>query len=168
MSRSKEVFIAHYREKYGMARPPIWAASEIMSFGLLSRFVADLAVDRLKKAIAKTYGLSGSGLESFAQHAVYLRNLCAHHSRLWNREFTVTVSLPKKQPTEVVASLHPQQDRRIYNSLVLLGYVFSVVEPENDWSKRLMQHMKTLPSEFLPAMGFPSDWAEMPAWKSQI
>jgi len=86
LGRSKEVFVAHFREKYGMARPPIWAVSEIMSFGLLSRFVGDLAVDRLKKAIGQSYALSGGGLESLAQHAVYLRNLCAHHSRLWNRE----------------------------------------------------------------------------------
>ena len=50
----------------------------------------------------------------------------------------------------------------------LLGHVFSLIEPENNWKERLMQHLKALPSEFMPAMGFPSDWAERPAWKRQI
>lgn len=168
LSRSKEVFVSHFRKKYGMARPPIWAVSEIMSFGLLSRFVGDLAVDRLRKAIGKTYVFSGSGLESLAQHAVYLRNLCAHHSRLWNREFTITVQLPKKQPMSVVKSLHPEQDRRIYNSLVLLAHTFSIIEPESDWLRRLKKHLATLPAEFLPAMGFPADWHERPIWKHAL
>lgn len=38
LGRSREVFVTHFLKHYGMSRPPIWAACEIMSFGLLSRF----------------------------------------------------------------------------------------------------------------------------------
>jgi abortive infection bacteriophage resistance protein len=164
LDRSDEVFIKHYRENYQMQRPPIWGACEVMSFGLISRFYENIARDADKKAIASGYQLSIDGLKSLLEHSVYLRNLCAHHSRLWNRRFTITVSLPTKRPTKVVESLNPMEDRRIYNSLVLLGHLLSIVEPGSDWQKRLYQHLQTLPAAMHADLGFPPDWQNRPAW----
>lgn len=166
LSRSDEPFISHYQSQHSMSRPPIWGACEVMSFGLLSRFYENIGRARDKKAIARTYGLSVDGLKSLLEHSVYLRNLCAHHSRLWNRRFTVTVALPQSRPSHIITSLHPAEDRRIYNSLVLLGHVVNIVEPSSDWKKRLRAHLETLNA---PAshteMGFPADWRERDFWK---
>lgn len=164
LSRSTEVFVSHYENQYGMTRPPIWAVSEIMSFGLLSRFYNTIKHDKDKKAIAATYDLSIGGLKSFLEHAVYLRNLCAHHSRLWNRRFTITVALPTKHPAGLKSSLHPAEDRRIYNSLVLLGFMLGVVEPQSDWRTRLRSHLETLNGPSHSEMGFPHDWRTRDFW----
>ncbi|MDD2711079.1 MAG: Abi family protein [Verrucomicrobiae bacterium] len=164
LERSEEVFVAHHRKKYGMNRPPIWAACEIMSFGLLSRFYENIRRDRDRKEIARAFGLFQENLKSLLEHAVYVRNLCAHHARLWNRRFTVTVSLPSHQPAAAVASLHPKEDRLIYNTLVLLAHIVDVVEPRNHWAHRLLALLRAQIFPVTRHMGFPDDWQSRPIW----
>jgi len=165
LARSHEDFVAHYKTKYQMSRPPIWAACEVMSFGLLSRFYENIKRNRERKQISATYGLSPDILESLLQHCAYIRNLCAHHSRLWNRKFTITVQLPKSTPPEVIPNLHPAEDRRIYNTLVLLIHMVRVIEPEATWPKRLLQHLQTLKPSLHSQMGFPADWQNRAIWQ---
>lgn len=166
LDRSDEPFVAHYRERYKMQRPPIWGACEVMSFGLLSRFYANIARDADRKAIARTYQLSIDGMKSLLEHTVYLRNLCAHHCRLWNRRFTITVGLPAKHPAPVVASLNREEDRKLYNSLVILVHLLAVIEPESDWGIRLQAHLNSLPNISHTEMGFPDNWQRLPIWQS--
>lgn len=129
LNRSHEDFVDHYKKKYHMARPPIWAACEVMSFGVLSRFYENVKRNSDRKQISTTYGMSPETLESLLQHCSYIRNLCAHHSRLWNRRFTITVQLPKSSPAAVIPNLNPRADRLIYNTLVLLVHAVGVIEP---------------------------------------
>jgi len=160
--RSDEVFISHYRDRYNMERPPIWVACEVMSFGLLSRFYENIKSFKVRKQIARTYELFPDTMKSLLLHAVYIRNLCAHHSRLWNRSFTITLALPERQPAELVASLNPAEDRRIYNTLVMLAHIVNIVEPSNHWGHRLraLIHAQTFP--VTERMGFPADWETRP------
>lgn len=168
LARSREDFVSHYRTRYQMARPPIWAASEVMSFGLLSRFYENIKRNSERKQISTTYGLSPDTLESLLQHCAYIRNLCAHHSRLWNRRFTITLQLPQSSPPAVIPNLHPAQDRLIYNTLVLLNHMIGVIEPASTWSHRLVTQLLALDAKFLPHMGFPADWQQRPLWKQLI
>lgn len=168
ISRSHEVFLAHYRNTYQMQRTPIWAACEVMSFGLLSRFYQNLKQTSLQKKIANTYQLSPGGLTSLLLHTTYLRNLCAHHSRLWNRSFTITVALPTSRPASLISSLNtdPAAERLVYNSLVLLGHVMDTVSVSPDWTSRLKAHLLTLNRPNHTEMGFPLNWEQLPFWQS--
>ena len=165
LKRSDEPFVSHYRTKHGMSRPPIWAACEVMSFGLLSRFFANIARDKDRKDIARTYLLFPDNLKSLLEHAVYARNLCAHHARLWNRRFTVTVALPDRQPMTILSSLHRAEDRRLYNTLVLLAHLTRTISPGSDWTARLLALLRQ--QEFIVTchMGFPNDWDTRPLWQ---
>lgn len=58
-----------------MKLPAAWAACEVMSFGLLSRFYENINRDRDRKQISTTYGMSPANLESLLQHCSYIRNL---------------------------------------------------------------------------------------------
>jgi abortive infection bacteriophage resistance protein len=167
IDRSHEVFIEHYKNTYGMPRPPIWAACEVMSFGLLSRFYANIRQASTKKQISMTYGLSARGLESLLLHSSYLRNLCAHHSRLWNRSFTITVSLPTSQPAPVIPALNtaPSAERKIYNSLVLLAHVMDTVSTAPDWKARLKTNLLTLNRPDHSEMAFPTGWQNLAFWQ---
>ena len=167
LDRSDEVFVGHYRTDYRMPRPPIWVACEVMSFGLLSRFYENIKLDRDRKAISTTYGLPPDILKSLLEHCAYIRNLCAHHARLWNRSFTITVTLPYSTPAAVVPNLHRAEDRRLYNTLVLLDHMVRVIEPGSHWPRRLMSHILTLRPDFHSHMGFPANWQELPLWTAQ-
>jgi abortive infection bacteriophage resistance protein len=164
LARSDEPFVSHYRTRHGMARPPIWAACEVMSFGLLSRFYANVARDRDKKDIARPYRLFPETMKSLLEHTCHVRNLCAHHSRLWNRRFTITLTLPQSQPKEILSSLNWEEDRRIYNTLVILGHMLDVIEPGHTWSSRLRTLIEAQLFPVAAHMGFPTDWQARAAW----
>lgn len=168
LARSHEDFIPHYKNKYKMNRPPVWAACEVMSFGLLSRFYENIKRNSERKQISTTYGLSPETLESLLQHCAYIRNLCAHHSRLWNRRFTITLQLPQSSPPAVIPNLNPAQDRLIYNTLVMLVHMLAVIEPASTWSHRLVTQLRLLNPKLLPHMGFPPDWEQRPIWKNLL
>lgn len=94
VNRSKELFILHFQRTYTQFPDlPVWVATEVMSFGLLSRMLSGLfRADQA--AIASRYGIKGNTLKSWAHHLTYVRNLCAHHARVWDRVWSIKPDLP--------------------------------------------------------------------------
>ena len=93
LEHSKESFIAHYRDdirignSYALEaydRMPIWVAVEGMTFGALSRLIAASGESGVLDEIAKSLSTSRRTLPSQIRSFVYLRNRCAHCSKLWN------------------------------------------------------------------------------------
>lgn len=165
LDRSSETFIKHFREKYNEPDlPPIWAACEVMSLGLLSNWYALLRPIALRKRIAKTYELDQQVLESALHHLSYVRNICAHHSRLWNRGMVITLSVPKR-PTQLRAAIVDTDDRRLYNSLCLIVYLMDCINPGHHWRKRL-QDLFAQHGADVAAMGFPQGWEQFALWKA--
>ncbi|MEQ9286360.1 MAG: Abi family protein [Cyclobacteriaceae bacterium] len=98
IERSNEVFIKHYRNKYtSPQRPPAWMTFEVITMGLLSKVFRNLEITDAKKRIARHFKLpTPYVLESWMHSITYVRNLCAHHSRLWNRTLTLKPQLLRK------------------------------------------------------------------------
>ncbi len=95
--RSKEVFIKSYRTKYNTPPlPPAWIMSEILSIGRWSLLFRHLADKVAKKAVARHFATNPRHLQSWIHSLSVLRNLCAHHCRIWNRSFTINPALPNK------------------------------------------------------------------------
>ena len=164
---SREVFIRHLREKYDEPLPPIWATVEVMTFGQLSNWYANLTSGADRNAIANVYGMDEINLVSFLHHLSTVRNICAHHSRLWNREFTFTFKLPKKRPSQLLEILNfsPATIKRIYNTLVMLDYLMVTISPDTHWKQRLLTLLNEHPVANPLAMGFPRNWKDLPTWK---
>jgi abortive infection bacteriophage resistance protein len=81
---SKSESVEHFRNKYS-SHLPIWAAVELWDFGMLSKFYSGLKYkDQI--AIANIYGLQKKPevLASWIRTLADVRNICAHHGRLWN------------------------------------------------------------------------------------
>lgn len=96
--RSKEAFVLHFKEKYGDSHSnlPLWMVGEIMPFGcILTMFKGSSNVVRNK--IAAYYGVPADVLESWLITINVIRNICAHHSRLWNRVLGVKPRIPKRK-----------------------------------------------------------------------
>jgi abortive infection bacteriophage resistance protein len=164
LDRSKETFIEHYKQKYNdPASPPIWAACEIMSFGLLSKWYQKIKNRADRKLIATTYDLDDKILASFIHHLSHVRNLAAHHCRLWNRLFTVTMSIPTNPP-ELAGQMNSAADRNIYNTLVMLGYLLNIMSPGSTWHFRLKRLIEETATIDPAAMGFPENWQQLKLW----
>jgi abortive infection bacteriophage resistance protein len=87
VKRSQEIFIKHHFEKYS-GIIPVWVAIEVLSFGTLSKLFSNMKSED-KSHIAKTnYQAPAIYLESWLKCLSYIRNICAHYGRLYNRPLT--------------------------------------------------------------------------------
>ncbi len=94
--RSQETFITHFKTKYEeFPKLPIWVAVEIMSFSSISLLIANLKrIDQ--EILAKKFELHTTLLIPWLHTFAYIRNICAHHARLWDRKLSIAIRLPNK------------------------------------------------------------------------
>jgi abortive infection bacteriophage resistance protein len=167
INRSKETFIEHYRATYDQPPlPPIWAASEVMSFGQLSTWFKNLKARGDRNLVAKIYGIDETILQSFMHHLTFIRNITAHHGRLWNRRMTITMTLPRR-PAALAAMLNSTSDRYVGNTVIVLGYLLKIISPGTTWPQRMWQLLATSPSIKPAAMGFQENWQNLPLWNGK-
>jgi abortive infection bacteriophage resistance protein len=148
INRSKEEFIRHNKEKYGLPLP-IWIACEVWDFGTLSTLYDGMR-QQDQDRISARYGIhDGRVLASWLRSLNYLRNVCAHHSRLWNRNM---VDQPKK-PGSGEAPLfeqawQPGQEHRLARVFVLLCVIqqlLTTINPNSSWWQRLKDLLTAFP-----------------------
>jgi len=164
-NRSEDTFAIHYRDKYTSPKlPPVWMAAEVMSFGLLSKFYGNLRTRADRKAIADPFALDEAVVTSFAHHISTVRNICAHHGRLWNKRFTVTMTTPRF-PAKLPVAMRDADPRYLHNTLVTLDYLLALIAPGNEWKQRLVALIDGCPLADPASMGFPTDWRVRSVWK---
>ena len=168
--KSKEDFAKHFKKKYPNDEPPIWVAVELWDFGTLSHFFSGMkVVDR--DEIAARYGIpSGDVLEGWLRNLNDVRNLCAHHSRLWNRNLPFIPTWPDQGQIldldHLVGQTHSLS--RFYASAVILRHLLLTINPTSTWAERLAEHVATLPNNpyvTLASAGFPENWVDQDIWK---
>ena len=166
--RSDEVFITHYRENYDEDLPPAWVSCEVMSLGLLSRFYSNLRAYEVRRRMASTYQFDEGFLEGFMEHLSYVRNVCAHHSRLWNRHLSKKMPLPRSKPVGLNENIYVDEENKtehkIYNTLVVIQHLMTVICPESTWAKHLKMLIEKYAINTKP-MGFPEDWKTRLIWQ---
>lgn len=160
-----EAFVAHHRNKYDDPdMPPVWVACEMLSLGQLSQWFTLLKPMALRKQMSRCYQLDQQVLQSALHHLTYVRNICAHHARLWNREFVVTTSLPRKGVPMLTSAIPDRNSRHLYNTLCLIVHLMDCINPGHSWRERLVTLLEQHKPD-LHAMGFPTDWAARDLWK---
>lgn len=165
---SNEPFISHYRDSYEEPFiPHIWGTVETMTFGSLSKWVKATKSKAVKKRMFHFLGFKNIETLEGTLHAITpIRNVCAHHGRLWNRHFVVRFPAITALKGSLQPNQNPQKsDLRLYNALVILSHLVSVINPRNQWKQRLIDLISKQPEKRLDSMGFPKDWKERDAWK---
>ncbi len=167
-SRSKEDFVKHYKKKY---RPPapLWVAVELWDFGMLSHLLRGLKSRELD-ILASNYGVPRRVLlTSWVRSINFVRNVCAHHGRLWNRSMVDQPKAPK--PGEILALDHLVSDtyarERLYGVVVAIRYLLQTISPSTSWGARLGELITSFPSApgiSIRNMGFPANWKSQHLW----
>lgn len=105
LDRSEERFAKHYRTR---GEPmPIWAAVEVMSLGATSKMYGLIAdVEGVLKPLATRFDLKHSHAARTFRAMTVLRNVCAHHGRIWNRSHGIELEAPRKVQTEREKSIY--------------------------------------------------------------
>lgn len=173
-----ERFVEHYRSKYGAMpkQPPIWMAMELLTFKEVSRLFGALRHKPDTQRISQHFRWPDTVLRSWFRTLSDLRNLCAHHARVWNREFGSFPLIPRKPPRDwvqipnsVVANpydslftIKPQ--RRFYMQWVVIETLMRVVCPDSEWSLRLLRLLDQYSHISRHHMGFPDGWEQQAFW----
>ncbi|MGW4635355.1 Abi family protein [Nocardia sp. NPDC004415] len=169
--RSKEDFVVHFKAKYGMPLP-IWVITELMTFGNLVVLMNGLK-PRQKNAIAEMFGVfdaecdgDGAALGSWIAGLKYVRNVCAHHGRLWNRNIVEQFGRLEGVPELAHASgQHPKS--RVYSSLAVLAFLTTQLDAATTWRHRAVDLLTDAFGKLgLPdtSMGCPAGWANELIW----
>lgn len=166
IKRSQEEFIKHYKLKYtNPTRPPAWMALEVSTLGTLSKIYDNLNISTEKKKVSQHFGVGHPFvLESWMKTFSHARNICAHHSRLWNRPLTIIPVLPKKPSDPWIASTFLAEPHKIFTLLCCIRFFLNRISPGNNFSQKIQELLKLYPTANLHTMGFLPNWEMEPLW----
>ena len=182
--RSQEAFAKHFFEKYGDEHPelPLWMLCELMDFGGMQTFYRGMEHE-MRQQVAKTFGLADELLDSWLRALNTVRNACAHHSRVWNREWGTKPMLPARNkfpnwhhiwdatsnawvlPPRGAGAAPAFERDRTGVVMTICHYWLGLVAHTSQWRSRVFALFDEYPRVPLPSMGLPERWREHPLWK---
>jgi abortive infection bacteriophage resistance protein len=162
----KERFVAHFETKYGEHHDalPVWMAIEVMSFGTtLTAYKG--SSHGVKQRVASTFDMPAEVFESWLLALNTVRNICAHHSRLWNRDLGVKPKMPRPREYPDWSSPVLIGNSRVFCILSICHYCLGKVAPHSEWRARLIALFASFPDVPLRSLGIPDNWTESPIWR---
>ena len=154
-----EVFVNHYLTHYNDPYlPPSWMIAEVLTLGTWSLIFEHLKIGEERKEIAKPFLIDEYVLRNWLNALTYLRNICAHHARLWNRQFVIKPMIAKKHAKFL------KENNRCYAIATVIEELMKAINPESRWAERLNKLLKNYPKIPLKALGFPEAWYQEPFW----
>jgi abortive infection bacteriophage resistance protein len=182
-----EDFIKHHLLKYPQQPVPIWAVTEVLSFGNLP-FLFDLMKTSDAREVARIFGFAHPrGFGAVLRMMVDFRNTCAHGSRLFNRAFKRAISLGRHDTNgdllahllEPGFTITPKPNQRLYIYAAVLAFMLRSHTSGSGWHLTFKTQVRKLDikvqapdgSELISphvSMGFPAEWSDLDLWKQSF
>jgi len=156
-------FVRHNLDTYGEL--PLWAAVEIFDFGTLSHLFKMLR-RRERDQIAAKYGLSGGHiLEQWLKSLTYVRNVSAHHERLWNNNIKDTSDVPRQ-----FIELSRTNQYRTFRYFCIMQFFMKQLCPNSTWKDRVREHLLAFPTPrnqqvTVADLGVVQGWENWQLWR---
>lgn len=171
IDRSKETFIKEHKKKHKDDHrfPPSWKTLELTSFGSLSKLYGNLKnTIKAKDEIAIEYGtVNHTFLPSWLQSINQIRNYCAHHNRVWNRNLPGRPKLMHTPPYPWISSVPKESELQyLYIHLCCMRYLLNIIQPKNHFTDRLYKLLLKYPNVDPNALGMKNNWQNEPLWKN--
>ncbi len=167
---SNQEFIKKYNRKYNQYIPPSWKSFETLSFNSLFSIFKNLNDRTEQVTIAKHFGLHHDVLKSWINTIIYIRNICAHHSRLWNIVLTISPVWPKTPYKEWVSTWENKnqetndKELNLYAAICISAYLIDQVNPYNTFKNKLNNLFEEYQEIKKIDLGYPNDWQSEPLW----
>lgn len=170
LQKNDTIFIQHYKAKYDSPKsPPSWMSVELLYFSELSKICQGLSKRADRTELAKAFGIMDEKIFCSWLHTLnYIRNICAHHARLWNIKVDV---VPKKyyNKTSKIWLTNDEVDKvqssRLFYTLCIILYLLQTVNPRTKFKQHFYNLIDKYPIVETGYMGFPEGWKEMLLWK---
>lgn len=102
-----------------------------------------------------------------------MRNICAHHSRLWNIKLTISPRWPRR-PRGLWVNRWENEESNLrtndkvlksYAILCILCFLLDRINPYHSFKKDLKKIITDFPEVDLAHAGFPLNWTMEDLWK---
>lgn len=156
INRTHEDYVKEFFKEYDEEKVlPIWIVIEIISFGQLSVMLRGLKRSDRKRIAEDCFGIDEARLYSWVHTLVYIRNLCAHYSRIWNRTLAIKPMITKRLPEWKDISNH-----KIFCVFLIFKKLMIIPEQWEAWRNDLISLLEEYKNINTKMMGFPDDWQE--------
>jgi len=168
-NRSKEIFVVDHHNRYPNQDADAWKILEVASMGTLSKLYKSLKHQLPEKSrISKEMGLNlHTELSSWLEAITYIRNIIAHHSRLWSRNMV-------KQPTDNINNpiddwfsfpLTSVQKKKPFLIISTMVYLCNKVTPNHQIKTKILDLINNNPTITVYKMGFLNNWRQHDLWQ---
>ena len=158
LSKAPE-FIKHYKNKYTSPElPPSWMSFQCLTFGNLDNLYQHL-LSNDQKMIARKFNHSPETFQSMLTGVAFIRNTCAHHSRLWNKKIISRIQIPPR-----LLQFTPGNER-VYDFCVVMYDILKTVAPSTTWATRLKDLIASYPGVDIASAGFKPGWLNHQLWQ---
>ena len=135
---NKNPAIDHHLTNYQAI--PIWVAIDYLDFGTVSVLYSGLP-NKQQKLISQSYSVSNEDIfASWLRSLNYLRNICAHHSRLWNVNIDV---IGKKY--HGINGLNNLDNQRLFFYLIIISHLLSTISKNTFWQENIKALLLSFP-----------------------
>lgn len=169
-----ETFIKHYEKNYDKPiNPPSWMCLEVLTLGQLSKLYNGLKDNKDKALISNIFGVHHTVFKSWLHTLTYVRNICGHHGRLWNREIAIEPQWLLKPKKPWLSEEFEGVTNRTFYALCVIKYLLQTANPTHDLKKHLEDLIAKYPDTPIKYLGIPSvpenlntliDWQNQPLW----
>lgn len=158
-------FVQHYLLKHGGIMP-LWAVSELMTFGDLVHFYLnwnrkdrkDFLEDMYPKKIKREVAVSR--FISWLECCRKLRNVCAHDGQLYGKDFPWNSSLPREFEQK-----HFPSTEKLWAAFLAIQFLYPDGREWENWIVPRLQSILDIPAKsetdlLLRGLGFPANWKD--------
>lgn len=120
----------------------------------------------MKNSIATAFKLpSGKTLGNWLLFLNDVRNVCAHHSRLWNRKLTANkLIFPSRRDHKIEGGIPEASNSNIYGSVIAINHLLSTFNTHNSFIDKL-ETLIELHSINVRNHGFSENWKDQAPWR---
>lgn len=167
-----ETFIKHYKNTYTKpTNPPSWMCLEVLTLGQLSKLYNGLNDNKDKQNIADTFGIHHTLFSSWLHTLTYVRNICGHHGRLWNREIAIEPFWLLKPKMPWINEEFEKVTNRTFYVICIIKYLLQTANPSHHLKQHFIELINKYPETPIQFMGIPSisetnlfNWEKEPLW----
>ena len=168
-NRSQEIFVKDHQRRYPGQPADAWKIMEIASMGTLSKLYKNLNINLPERGlIANEMGVNSPHVFSGWLEAIaYLRNIIAHHSRLWSRTMVKRPSMQLNNPGGAwfTQPLRQGQLDKPFSTISCLLYLYGYLSHSDDMKQQIIELINTYSKVPIYKYGFFNRWRFEPLWK---
>lgn len=174
-----DVTLKNFYSKYNNNFPPFWMIAQFLTFGTIAKLYSALPI-KDQRQIALNLKINNQYLESVLQALSYIRNICAHYKRLWDRSLGIVVPNIKLETTlretyKYNYKFHKKpniNDNHFFPVFYSISFLLSIIAPKSKYCSLI----KTLIDKYnsrtnlinYDEMGFPEEWEDLPLFAKML